>query len=154
MQFPVHFLNTKKVKKLMQAYSKQDYFTNVIVTIDTHTCVFPVKFWPRNQIMDTPTRCIMKEEKSWISMEVCAFTIITARKRSFRRLCFHRCLSVHRGRAETPLDKEPPWTETPPPGHRPSHTVTCGRYTSYWNAFLSLIIKFLHVCVSVCSLSD
>ena len=25
------------------------------------------------------------------------FKVITARKRSLRRLCFHRCLSVHRG---------------------------------------------------------
>ena len=72
-------------------------------------------------------------------------SIITARKRSLRRLCFHRWLSVHRGglglcmgglhpggslsgrppQTETPL----PWTKTPldretlpdidPPGQRP-----------------------------------
>ena len=40
--------------------------------------------------------------------------IITARKRSLRRLCFHRCLSVHMegvSLTETPLDREPPGTE-------------------------------------------
>ena len=54
--------------------------------------------------------------------------IITARKRSLRRLCFHRCLSVHRGvclsacwetpsslpSRETPLPRRPPSRETPP----------------------------------------
>ena len=51
--------------------------------------------------------------------------LITARKRSLRRLCFHRCLSVSRqtpprqtlpppmGRHHPPRQK-PPWADTPP----------------------------------------
>ena len=50
--------------------------------------------------------------------------IFTARKRSLRRLCFHRCLSVHRGgvfpiacwdtpRADTLLGRHPLWADTP-----------------------------------------
>ena len=75
--------------------------------------------------------------------------IFTARKPSLRRLCFHRCLSVHRGRGSSvsvrgspshgglcqgnPLDRDPlkrdPWTETPTPdrdspGQRPPWTET------------------------------
>ena len=46
------------------------------------------------------------------------------------RLCFHRCLSVHRGEVYTPwadtLPAHPPsrhhpWTDTPPEQTRPSH---------------------------------
>ena len=46
--------------------------------------------------------------------------LVTARKRSLRRLCFYRCLSVHRGDGEPPLDggtpprmENPPWMEEP-----------------------------------------
>ena len=50
--------------------------------------------------------------------------IVTARKRSLRRLCFHRCLSVHGGRGGSRSlsrgvsipggsVRETPWTETP-----------------------------------------
>ena len=35
--------------------------------------------------------------------------VITARKRSLRRLCFHRCLSVHR----QTLGRQPPRVDTP-----------------------------------------
>ena len=61
--------------------------------------------------------------------------IVTARKRSLRRLCFYRCLSVHGGGAwrpplagrppgkETPLARRPPWQGDPlarkPPAGRP-----------------------------------
>ena len=38
--------------------------------------------------------------------------LITVRKRSLRRLCFHRCLSVHGGRRGVCL----PWVGTHPPG--------------------------------------
>ena len=39
--------------------------------------------------------------------------IISARKRSLRRLCFHRCLSVHRGCVcHTHAGQTPPWTDT------------------------------------------
>ena len=57
--------------------------------------------------------------------------VITARKRSLRKLCFHRCLSVHRRgvcpiacwdtplpqahpQADTPLGRHPPWADNPP----------------------------------------
>ena len=82
------------------------------------------------------------------------YHIITARKRILRRLCFHRCLSVHGGEY---LDRYPPdrYTTTPPPWagtphphpptlgrYTPPATVhagirsTSGRYASHWNAFL------------------
>ena len=58
----------------------------------------------------------------------CSTGIVTARKRSFRRLCFHWCLSVHGGsahtlprastpRASTPLGRPPQGWE--PPGRHP-----------------------------------
>ena len=58
--------------------------------------------------------------------------IFTARKRSLRRLCFHRCLSVH---------GESTWAGTPRQVHPPA-TVhagirsTSGWYASHCNAFL------------------
>ena len=45
--------------------------------------------------------------------------IFTARKRSLRRLCFHRCLSVHGGVSASlyagihPPRQTPPWADTP-----------------------------------------
>ena len=71
----------------------------------------------------------------------------------------HLSDSVHRGRC-TPLDRHPPkqtplWADTlpgqtPSLGRHPTWTDThppldghcSGRYASYWNAFLSLIITF------------
>ena len=72
--------------------------------------------------------------------------LITARKRSLRRLCFHRCLSVHRGGVSAPLHARIPRANTPlstggvsaplqnppvqnPPGqtHNP-----LGRHTTPW----------------------
>ena len=68
------------------------------------------------------------------------------------------CHSVHGGHAgiHTPqadipapwTDTPTPWADIPPPARHPNgqtlpcplhawiHMVTCGRYTSYWNAFL------------------
>ena len=47
--------------------------------------------------------------------------IITARKRSLRRLCFHRCLSVHRGvPAQVPPSQVPTWQVHPLVGTAPS----------------------------------
>ena len=69
---------------------------------------------------------------------------ITAHKRRLRRLCFHRCLSVH-GRGEhcmlgyTPPKQTiprqtPPWADTPlwadtPPGRHPTCPVHAGIHT-------------------------
>ena len=69
------------------------------------------------------------------------------------------CDSVHRGRGlcqgdppperdpprqrlpgQTPLDRDRPWTESPP-GQRPPCTETSGRYASYWNVFLLNILR-------------
>ena len=48
--------------------------------------------------------------------------IFTARKRSLRRLCFYRCLSVHRGEggwvSQDALQAPPPQDGEPPPGWR------------------------------------
>ena len=88
--------------------------------------------------------------------------IITARKRSLRRLCFYTCVSVHRwgstwagtppprpgtppGTRYTPQNQvHPPKPGTPPktrytsPGSSACWEIqaTSGRYASYWNAFL------------------
>ena len=54
---------------------------------------------------------------------------VAARKRSLGRLCFYRRLSVHGGEAVSVLgglSRRPPLNVT----------VMCGRYASYWNAFL------------------
>ena len=49
--------------------------------------------------------------------------VITARKRSLRRLCFHRCLSVHRG-VSAPLHAGYTWDQrqTPPVQTPPGQT--------------------------------
>ena len=52
-------------------------------------------------------------------------TVVTARKRSLRRLCFHRCLSVHEGGVcpiacwDTHPQQVPPGRYTPPGRHPP-----------------------------------
>ena len=59
------------------------------------------------------------------------------------RLCFHRCLSVHRGKVYTP-GKHPPLGRPPPraEGH-------CSvQYMSYWNAFLSHFVYQMSQCES------
>ena len=57
--------------------------------------------------------------------------IITVRKRSLRRLCFHRCLSVHR-RGSTWEGTHPPQAGTPTPlslaGTPPWQVHPLGRY--------------------------
>ena len=58
--------------------------------------------------------------------------IITARKRSLRRLCFHRCLSVHRGGGTVPAQVLPPGPHlagTPPGRYSPRQTQPPGRDT-------------------------
>ena len=77
--------------------------------------------------------------------------IFTARKRSLRRLCFQRCLSVHRGGVcpiacldtHTPSEQTtllgvgtPPGADTPPCCACWEIRATSERYASYWNAFL------------------
>ena len=57
----------------------------------------------------------------WMDPYFSTFFVITARKRSLRRLCFHRCLSVHSGEGVLR-------------GRRDGHCR--GRYVSCWNAFL------------------
>ena len=72
----------------------------------------------------------------------------TVRKQSLRRLCFYTCLSPPPSRADTPPPgsgtplgpgTNPEQAPPPPPGSRPPGTrdgYCCGRYASYWNAFL------------------
>ena len=75
----------------------------------------------------------------------------TARKRSLRRLWFHRYLSVHGGRGLCPQGGVsvqgvflsggfcPGWGLC----HGNPRMVTCGRYTSYWNAFSFFKLKYI-----------
>ena len=88
-----------------------------------------------------------------------------------RRLCFYRCVSVHTwgglclsawwdttpSEQTHPLEQTPPlpvqtppWKQTPPlqeqtPLPRDSHC--CGRYASYWNAFLLMLMVHLHCSI-------
>ena len=67
-------------------------------------------------------------------------------------------LSTETPWTQTPQTVTLPWTETPTqdrdhPGQRPPpteiplprHTVTSGRYVSYWNAFLSEFVCQVHL---------
>ena len=101
------------------------------------------------------------------------YTVITARKRSLRRLCFHRYLSVHMGRGSGPLHAgiHTPSGRHPlgrhnllgrhPPGrHPPRIRSTSGRYASHWNAILFKIFFTIFITStfsrnvgSVCSAS-
>ena len=53
--------------------------------------------------------------------DACNSVLITSRKRSLQRLCFHRCLSVHGGCLPhcmlgcTTSGQTPPWADAPPP---------------------------------------
>ena len=70
---------------------------------------------------------------------------------TLRRLCFYTCLSVHRGVGGSasvhagippPREQTPPQADIPPGADPPDQTLPsadgycCGRYASYWNAFL------------------
>ena len=74
----------------------------------------------QNQKLQWPSHtCILLKKKTmqWI----CNLLIFIARKGSLQRLCFHRCLSIHRGVcvadipwADTILGQtSPPWTDFP-----------------------------------------
>ena len=91
-----------------------------------------------------------KELGSVIKTLVPIQRIITARKRSLRRLCFHRCLSGHSGhrhpppadnprqatpQADTPLGRHPSPGQTPPCPVHAGIRSTSGWYASHWNAF-------------------
>ena len=61
-------------------------------------------------------------------------------QRTLRRLCFHRCLSVRRGVCVTGRCA---WMGIMHGGgvHGRGHVCHCsGQYTSYWNAFLLLLL--------------
>ena len=68
---------------------------------------------------------------SWRRTCYLLLAIVTALKRSLRRLCFHRCLSVHRGRGMSaplhagihPPGQIPPQADTP--RHRPPLRSAC-----------------------------
>ena len=69
----------------------------------------------------TPNLLALCTDSKWSI--VCLCCLITARKRILRRLCFHRCLSVHRrgvclphcmlGYPPRDQRQTPPWADTP-----------------------------------------
>ena len=84
--------------------------------------------------------------------------IFTTRKRSLRRLCFHRFLPVHRG-VSAPLHAgihtlpgQTPPRETPPWAVHAEIWSTSGRYASHWNAFLSLMFSVYSLIFFTCAL--
>ena len=87
-----------------------------------------------------------------------------------RRLCFYTCLSVilftggglpqcmlgyHPPGTRHPPGADPPGPGTPPEQPPPADSYCCGRYASYWNAFLfkfSILNYFSHYrCLRWCS---
>ena len=71
-----------------------------------------------------------------------------------RRLCFHRCLYVHRGGVCHPLGRYPPGQTPPCPVHAGIRS-TSWRYASHWNAFLFFFLFFVFCfsfwCCGLCS---
>ena len=97
----------------------------------------------------------------------CTLIFFSAHKRSLRRLCFHRCLSV-RGGGSRSLSRgvsvpggggggSPSQGALCPGGSLSGvvsvmeipHTVTSGQYASYWNAFFFTItcLHLMFVCM-------
>ena len=62
--------------------------------------------------------------------------LISASERSLRRLCFHRCLSVHGGVLCPGGCLCPGGVSVQ---GETSRAGTCGRYASYWNTFLFIV---------------
>ena len=102
--------------------------------------------------------------------------IITARKRSLRRLCFHRCLSVHRGgclphcmlgytpprtRGRHPLPQDrwqtPPWADTPwadtpwadTPSEQTPHRVDTPLRSACWDTVNKRAVRIPLECILV-----
>ena len=95
---------------------------------ECHRCL--VDFSPRMMLQnkkptEPSTLCLLGSVTRWATLLPSATKL--------RRLCFHRRVSVHRGGA---------WSWGPGPGGclvPPSpgrYGYCCGRYASYWNAFL------------------
>ena len=71
---------------------------------------------------------------SWVNiLSGCA--LFTTHKQSLQRLCFHRCLSVHRGVSASGPEADTPQTDTPdrhplgryPPGQTPPRQIPPGQ---------------------------
>ena len=91
--------------------------------------------------------------------------IITARKRSLRRLCFHRCLSVHRGGVcpiacwdthPTGPEADTHWADTPLSKH-PLSKYPLGRHplhTACWDTVnkraVRIPLEYILVYIGVC----
>ena len=91
------------------------------------------------------------------SLVLCLVTFIflpSATK--LRRLCFYTCLSVHGWGVGIPActEADPPGADTPPGADIPPGADTplgrdgycCGRYATYWNAFLFALYRLVWTC--------
>ena len=114
--------------------------------------------WWNYLLMQTPS-------SMWTSPKKIYLLLITVRKRSFGKVMFlHLCQSFCSRFGgwvclpSTCWDTPPPWADrnpprlvhagihTPCPVHAERHGYCCGRYASYWNAYL--FFKRLHLkCV-------
>ena len=88
-------------------------------------------------------------------ISLCYKLFVSARKRSLRRLCFHRCLSVHRG-VSAPLHAGihiPPGPEADSLGRHPPGTVHAGighqAASTHPTGMHSCFICFLHLLLAV-----
>ena len=90
-------------------------------------------------------RPLVTEKKFFLVLEMKSY-LITVRKRSLRRLCFYPCLSVILFTGGLLPGVPGPGGAGPGgcvPGGNPPDGYCCGRYASYWNAFLLLCSYFL-----------
>ena len=96
-----------------------------------------------------------------------ALYFITAWKRSLRRLCLYTCLSFCSQReclpqcmlgytplvADTPLEQTAPRKQTPPcTVHCWEIRATSGRYASYWNAYLFILMYWCQRLMNIARL--
>ena len=77
-----------------------------------------------------------------VYFSICYAMVEESIKRSLRRLCFYKCLSVHGGGClpQCMLGYTPREQTTPLRSACWEIRATSGRYASYWNVYLYLLV--------------